>query len=294
MEHVPNIEELQRARDDLDAIELVAVGGFKAVFKATGAKRTEAVKLVYIPPESEEETSRDEIVARVKREIDVLRHCTSNKLVKLGSIEMETVSIGGHDYLIYSEEFLTGESLKQRISARYRPGLDELRILGFCLAEALQDIERTGHIHRDVKPGNVMATDLAERPFVLLDLGIAFKLRGTDLTLRGGGPPGTLRYMAPELLTPDYKNALDIRSDIYSAGVTIFEYAAGEHPIVGRAEDAVTTALAIIQRPAKKLQSLRGDLPEVFCSAIERCIKKLPALRYPNPKTLLQELEGIR
>ena len=294
MEHVPNIEDLKRARNDLGTIELLEVGGYKAVFKATLSDRTEAVKLVHIPPETEEETSREEIVARVKREINVLRLCKSNKLVKLASIAMETVSIGGHDYLIYSEEFLSGESLKQRIHARYRPNLDELLTLGFCLAEALQELETTGHIHRDIKPGNIMATVLEERRFVLLDLGIAFKLRGTDLTILGGGPPGTLRYMAPELLTPDYKNALDIRSDIYSAGVTIFEYAAGEHPIIRRGEDAVTTALAITQRAAKKLQSVRDDLPETFCGVVERCIKKFPALRYPNPKTLLHELEGIK
>src|ERR1043166_3535901 len=275
MEHVPTADDVQGAREDLDDIEFVDAGGFKAVFKATVVNRTEAVKLVYIPPESEEETSRDEIVARVKREGEVLRLCKTNKLVKLGSIAMGAVSIGGHDYLIYSEEFLPGESLKDHIRARYRPNLDELFTLGLCLAEALQDLEATGHIHRDIKPGNVLATGLAERPFVLLDLGIAFKLHGTDLTLRGGGPPGTLRYMAPELLTPDYKNALDIRSDLYSAGVTIFEYAAGEHPIIGRGEDIATTLLAITQRPAKKLNSLRQDLPDVFCALVERCIKKL-------------------
>src|SRR6266446_10789487 len=91
MEHVPTIEDLQLARNDLRAIELVDVGGFKAVFKAMLADHTEAVKVVYIPPEAEEETSRSEIVARVKREIEVLRVCKTNKLVKLGSIEMETI-----------------------------------------------------------------------------------------------------------------------------------------------------------------------------------------------------------
>jgi serine/threonine protein kinase len=294
MEHIPNIDDLRAARADLSAVELVATGGYKAVFKATVRGWTEAVKLVYIPPEAEEEMSRDEVVARVKREIDVLRLCKSNKLVKLGSINMEPVSIGGHDYLIYSEEFLAGESLKQQIQVRYRPAFEELRTLALCLVEALEELEAAGHIHRDIKHGNVIRTDLPDRAFILLDLGIAFKLQGTDLTLRGGGPPGTLRYTAPELLTPDYKNALDIRSDIYSAGVTIFEYAASEHPVIGRGEDIATTLLAITQRPPKKLGSLRQDLPEPFCALVERCIKKLPALRYPRPKALLQELEAIQ
>src|SRR5262249_27754956 len=100
MERVPTADDVHRARQDLDDIEFVDVGGFKAVFKATIVNRTEAVKLVYIPPESEEETSRDEIVARVKREVEALRLCKTNKLVKLGSIAMEAVSICEHDYLI--------------------------------------------------------------------------------------------------------------------------------------------------------------------------------------------------
>src|SRR2546428_9041349 len=97
--------------------------------------------------------------------------------------------------------------------------------------EAILEVERLGHIHRDVKTGNILALAQPERPFVLLDLGIAFKLHGTELTVRGGGPPGTLIYMAPELFRTDYKQVLDIRSDIYSAGVTLFEYAASDHPI---------------------------------------------------------------
>lgn len=291
MDYIPSAEDLQRTRSELEAVEFAAAGGFKAVFRAVVAGRIEAVKVVYIPPEAEEDSSRDEIVARVKREIDALRLCQTDRLVKLGSIELQGIAIGGHDYLLYSEEFLPGESLRDRLARGDRPDLAELLTLMQCLAEAIKAIDAINHIHRDIKPGNVVATGMAARPFVLLDLGIAFKLRGTELTVRGGGPPGTLAYMAPELLTPDYKSALDIRSDIYSAGVTVFEYAAGVHPIARRGEDALTTALRILQRPPVKLASIRQDLPESFCRLVDRCLRKLPALRFPNPQALLRALE---
>jgi serine/threonine protein kinase len=292
MEHIPSVDDLQRARPDLGQVEFVASGGFKAVFKATLRGRVEAVKIAYVPPEAEEDTSREEIVARVKREIDALRMCRTNRLVSLGSIDLQMITIGGRDYLIYSEEFLTGETLRVRIRNGYRPNFEELVLLTRCLIEALDAIAQIGHIHRDVKPGNIVATGDRERPFVLLDLGIAYKIHGTELTARGG-PPGTLLYIAPELFHPDYKSALDIRSDVYSAGVTIFEYATGAHPLARPDESEYTTVYRIVNHPPTRLAMLRSDLPEVFCRLVDRCVKKFPALRYPNPRTLLQELEEI-
>ncbi len=292
MDHIPNVDELQSVRPDLTQVEFVASGGFKAVFKAKLREQVEAVKVVYIPPEAEEETSREEIVARVKREIDALKLCCTNRLVSLGSIGLQMIKIGGRDYLIYSEEFLTGETLRFRIRNGERPNIEELVCLTRCLTEALEAIALIGHIHRDVKPGNVIATGNPARPFVLLDLGIAYKIHGTDLTGRGG-PPGTLLYMAPELFRPDYKSMLDIRSDIYSAGVTIFEYASGAHPLARTDESEYTTVYRIVYQPPTKLGTLRTDLPEAFCRMIDRCIKKLPALRYANPRALLQELQEV-
>jgi serine/threonine protein kinase len=292
MDHVPSINALQSARPDLSQVEFVASGGFKAVFKAMLRGQVEAVKVAYVPPEAEEDTSREEIVARVKREIDALKLCRTNRLVSLGSIELQMITIAGHDYLLYSEEFLAGETLRVRIRNGYQPSGEELVCLTRCLTEALDTIAQIGHLHRDVKPGNVITTGDPARPFVLLDLGIAYKIHGTDLTARGG-PPGTLLYMAPELFRPDYKSMLDIRSDIYSVGVTIFEYASGMHPLARHDESEYTTVYRIVNQPPTRLAALRTDLPEAFCRMIDRCIKKLPALRYPNPRALLQELEEV-
>jgi len=291
MEHKPDIDELRRLRPELAGLEFLREGGFKAVYKAEIRGRPEAVKVVYIPPEAEENGTRDEIIARVKREIDALGQCRTNHLVTLGSMALEPISVSGHDYLIYSEELLPGESLRQRIRAR--PNYQGLRVLMKCLMEALRAIEQSGHIHRDIKPDNVMVTGLPERPFVVLDLGIAFKLHGTELTARSAGPPGTMIYMAPELFQPQYKDVLDIRSDIYSAGVTVFEYAAGKHPFHHRGERDYTTVYRILHQQPAKLAGLRGDLPAPFCQVVDRCFKRRPALRYPTPAAVLRELEAM-
>jgi serine/threonine protein kinase len=267
MEHKPDIDQLRQARPELVGLQFLREGGFKAVYKSEIRGRLEAVKVVYLPPEAEEDGTREEIIARVKREIDALGQCRTNRLVTLGSLAMELISVGGYDYLIYSEELLPGESLRQRL--RTRPEFPELRVLTQCLMEALQAIEQSGHIHRDIKPDNVMVTGLPERPFVVLDLGIAFKLHGTELTARNAGAPGTVIYMAPELFLPQYKDVLDIRSDIYSAGVTVFEYAAGQHPFHRAGESDYTTVYRILNQQPAKLAAMRADLSGPFCQLVD-------------------------
>jgi serine/threonine protein kinase len=291
MEHKPTTEQLRQARPELGELDFLGEGGFKAVYRAKIRGRIEAVKVVYIPREAQGNASREEIIARVRREIGALERCHTNRLVALGSLALDAISIDVHDYFIYSEELLPGESLRQHMHAR--PDAQQLERLMRCLMEALRAIEQSGHIHRDIKPDNVMVTGLPERPFVVLDLGIAFKMHGTELTARGAGPPGTVIYMAPELFQPDYKDVLDIRSDIYSAGVTVFEYAAGQHPFYRPGERDYTTVYRILHQQPAKLADLRGDLPVPLCRMVDRCFRRLPALRYPNPAAALRELEAL-
>src|SRR5579859_308879 len=128
MEHVPTAAEIQAARPDLRDLEFVEAGGFKAVFKGRIGQQVEAIKVAYVPPAATEDSSREEIAHRVKREIEALRSCSGNRLVKLGSIELQTLSIAGRDYLLYSEEFLAGETLKSRIARGHRPTPDEVTV----------------------------------------------------------------------------------------------------------------------------------------------------------------------
>lgn len=298
MQNIPNADDIKSIKPIITSLDFIDSGGFKAVYRAIINGTTEALKLIYLPPNekesdhNEKESDREEIIARTQREIEALNKCNSPRLVKLGSFPLELMSIGGHDYLIYSEEFIIGESLESKISADYRPNYNELYTLTKSLMEALTAIEKINHIHRDIKPANIMKTNDPNRSFILLDLGVAYKIRGTDLTGHRG-PPGTLIYMAPELLQPDYKNSLDIRSDIYSAGVTIYEYASDKHPLAHPREDVGSTIYRILEQRPSMLIELRPDLPQEFCDIIDRCIKKLPALRFPNPRVVLNTLEEL-
>jgi len=271
-------------------------GGFKAVYTMKNARNVdEALKAIFIPrAESEQERlQRNQLIARAKREIAALSECSSAGIVKLGGIKAEMVELQHADYLVYSEEMLKGEPLASRL-APGSPQMDfeSLRLLLLTLVRLIGDLHAINYLHRDIKPDNIMDTGDPNRRFVALDMGIAYKLHGTDIT-QGPNPPGTLRYMAPELLGPNYKDSMDYRSEIYSAGLTVYVLASKSHPFAPMPEHAYATLYRIMNTHPQPLARLRPDLPQAFCQIIDRCIRKRAALRYSSIDILINEIERI-
>jgi len=290
---IPSVEGIQSALSLSETPVHIGTGGFKAVYRMETPSGPEAIKAVYVPPSGrEDDAARAQLIARAEREIEALGKCTSSALVKLGSLEPRLHSVEGHDYLIYGEEFLPGESLTSWITREPRPSLQKLIALFSSLVGLIRELSRAGYLHRDIKPANVMETGLADRPFVVLDLGIAFKMHGTELT-QGGGPPGTLLYMAPELLKPNYKDVMDFRCDLYAAGLTVYVVASGNHPFAPKPEHDYATAYRIMVQLPRPLAELRPDLPVKFCTIVDRCIRKKPALRYARPELVEYELQEV-
>lgn len=290
MEHLPDINQLKEILD-IESLSFVDQGSFKAVYKGYIRKKIEAIKVVYIPSNDEED--REELIGRVKREIETLDKCKSPEFVQLGSLPPESTYINDIEYIIYSEEFLDGVNLRTKIKQDHKPDIIELIKLTLCLLKAINILKENDLIHRDIKPDNTIKLKDTERPFVILDLGIAFKIHGTALTRNSMFRPGTLPYMAPEMFTPKFRETLDYRSDLYSAGVTIFEYASGIHPIRKRNDDDYTTMYRIVKYKPPPLSNLRPDLPSSFCKIIDQLIKKLPALRPASIEMLLRKIKEI-
>lgn len=291
MEHMPDINQLKEVLN-IESLSFIDQGGFKAVYKGYVQEKIEAIKVVYIPTNIDEE-DRVALIGRVKREIETLDKCKSQEFVQLGSLPPKAIYINNIEYIIYSEEFLDGVNLRTKIKQDHKPDIIELIKLTLCLLKAIKILKENDLIHRDIKPDNTIKLKNAERPFVILDLGIAFKIHGTALTRNSMFRPGTLPYMAPEMFTPKFRETLDYRSDLYSAGVTIFEYASGVHPIRKRDDDDYTTMYRIIKYKPPPLSSLRPDLPSSFCKIIDQLIKKLPALRPASIEMLLRKIKEI-
>jgi len=203
------------------------------------------------------------------------------------------IEIRGHDFVVYSEELLEGLTLVEQLRAGHRPAFVECVSLTMCLLDVITDLKANDLIHRDIKPGNIMSTDDDDRPFVVLDLGVAFKLHSSAITMNPDMRQGTLPYMAPEMFDPRFRELLDYRSDLYSAAVTVYQYAAGVHPIARRNEDDFTTMYRIALMKPEPLSTHRQDLPSQFCGIIDSLIRKKPALRPSNLAVLREQLEEL-
>jgi serine/threonine protein kinase len=253
--------------------------------------------VVQLPPSEQDEIGaafRKEAVGRIRREVDALAKCNVPQLVKLASIPATECRIGNNDYVVYSEEFLEGWDLwdLQR-NTRDLPSESELKTLLACLLRAIRELWGYGYIHRDIKPSNVMKLADQDRPFVLLDLGIAYSVHETALTYNPGEryPLATYRYMAPERAYPDMRDSLDYRSDLYSAALTVYEYAAKMHPYARDRDDTIQTITRALHDPAKPLKQYRSDLSDGFCDAMAQMLRKKPALRPSNLDRLIVDME---
>ena len=271
----------------------IGSGGFKTVYKGTVSGSSEVLKVISIPapddPSDKDQIRfQEECVSRVRREVGILSRCDTPYIVKLGSVPLGERIINGYTYSIYSEEFLDGPDLWALIKTKSDlPTEDEAKQLMRCLLEAIKEIWSMRFIHRDIKPANVMKLKDSERPFVLIDLGIAFGLLETGITLNGF--PRTNRYLAPEMANPDFRSNLDYRTDLYTTALTVFEYAAGIHPIAHDADDAIRTISRALHEPAKSLQDIRQDFSPAFCKLIDQLLKKKPALRPSNLDWLISQ-----
>jgi len=184
--------------------------------------------------------------------------------------------------------------LRNLIQIGNQPTIGELTKLARCLLRAVQDLVKQDIIHRDIKPDNVIETKLTNRPYVLLDLGIAFQIGGTQITRDRTRIPGTLYYIAPEMLDCEFRQNLDFRADLYDIGLTLYEYASSDNPFAHRRDPQYTTLYRIKTETPKPLSEHRPDLPMDFCVLVDQLLKKLPALRPSNISMLIKRMEEFQ
>jgi serine/threonine protein kinase len=294
----PSNDSVQTAFPQIQSITLIDTGGFKAVYRVTVNSKEEAFKLVAIPSffgNPDAESLRKEMIGRVRREVAALARCAGPETVKLGSMPLTDVKIGDANFVGYSEEFLAGNDLWKILNSGIpKPSESELKLLFATLLKGIRELWTNGYIHRDIKPKNVMKLDNPQRQFVLLDLGIAFSIQDTALTANPVErmPLATYRYLAPEMMNPNFRDTIDYRSDLYTAAMTVFEYGAQRHPLAQGHDDMMRTISRALRQPAKPLGELRPDLSNDFCQTIDQMLKKKPALRPANLNSLINRMEG--
>jgi serine/threonine protein kinase len=293
----PSNDLIRAAFPRIEALAPIDKGGFKVVYRVEMGGKTEAFKLILIPSyegNPDADSLRRESIGRVRREVMALSRCTGPEIVKLGSLPLTSVRIANADYVGYSEEFLDGKDLWNLLNSKVsQPPETELRLLFGTLLKAIRELWGYGYIHRDIKPKNVMRLASHARQFVLLDLGIAYSVQETGLTANPSQRiMATYRYLAPEMMTPNFRETIDFRCDLYTAAMTVFEYGAQRHPLAHDKDDMMRTISRALHQPAEPLIKLRPDLSIEFCQTIDQMLKKKPALRPANLNLLIDRMES--
>ncbi|HEY5899189.1 MAG TPA: protein kinase [Burkholderiales bacterium] len=173
------------------------------------------------------------------------------------------------DYAYLVMEFFEGGDLMKRLAGKPMPPLEALRVFRELMF-ALGDIHEKGILHRDLKPQNLMFRN--DGTLAILDFGIAKQIDAVDRTHQGE-ILGTPRYMSPEQVQG---RVLDLRTDIYSAGVLLYQMLTGRHLFEG--ETAVEVALHHLNTPAPALP----DQLQAYQRLLDKLVEKDREARFRN------------
>jgi serine/threonine-protein kinase len=179
-------------------------------------------------------------------------------------------------------EFIRGKELKTFFDAAERFDLKEAVRIMCELCDALDFAHQAGIVHRDIKPANVMLDHQARTK--LTDFGVA-RVTDSDKTsverTQAGTMIGTPAYMSPEQITG---GNTDRRTDVFSAGIILYQFLTGEKPFTG--SGAWTIAKKIIQEEPPLASSLNNAVTPLFDAVVNRALAKSPENRYQSARDL--------
>ena len=263
----------------------VASGGMATVYTATDERleRTVALKIIH-PAHAEDPHFLDRFTDEAKA-IARLTHPNVVAVYDQGVFE-------GLPYLVM--EYVRGHTLRALLSDRRRLGAQEsLAILEQMLA-AIGAAHRAGLVHRDVKPENVLVSEapsggsLVDAVVKVADFGLA---RAVEASVEDpdGQLMATAAYVAPELVTD---NKADPRTDVYAAGIVLFEMLTGRVPYDGErpAEIAWRHVDQDVPPPSKYV----AGLPTALDDLVARATRRDPAGRPTDAAALLAEVQAAR
>ncbi len=216
---------------------------------------------------------------RFRNEVLVARKLSHPNIVRTYNIGLTAE----HAFIVM--EHVAGTTLKARLVAEYPGGMPVAPaiavIMRICFA--LMHAHGTGIVHRDVKPDNVLCT--ATGDVKMSDFGLAATLRRQGHLTRIGQVIGSPYYMPPEQFAG---HPADVRSDIYSLGVLLYELLCGTVPF----SDASLFGLAQLHlaAPLPSREVFRSAPYDELWNVIVRCTKKDSAERYPSVEALLADL----
>jgi serine/threonine-protein kinase len=249
-------------------------GAMGVVYEGHDPMIDRIVALKTIRAENLQGEDAQEQLARFRREAQAAGRLTHPNIVGIYDF--------GEDAGTYfiAMEFVKGRELQSYLEANERFAMhDIVRIMGQLL-EALDYSHRHGVVHRDIKPSNIII--LADGTAKVADFGIA-RVESSNLT-QAGMVLGTPSYMSPEQFMGQ---TVDGRSDLFSAGVILYQLLTGEKPFTG----SVTTIMhKVLQEEPLPPSKLNVQVPRAFDAVIRKVLAKRPDERYQTAREFLDAI----
>jgi eukaryotic-like serine/threonine-protein kinase len=267
-------------------LRLIGEGGMGAVFEAEATRLHRRVAVKVMRPELNQDL---EIAARFQLEAQAAGRIGSRHIVDvldLGQLP------SGAPYMVM--EFLDGESLRARIERAGPMSPPEILDVALQLLEGVAAAHAAGIIHRDLKPDNVFLVKQSNgTTFVkILDFGISkFKDAGGSpnfAVTRTGALMGTPHYLAPEQASG--ASAVDPRTDLYAAGVILYECLTGALPYAAESFNELLFKIVLTPPIPVSERVPNADLGLVML--IERALQKQPHLRFQTAGDMKLALEA--
>src|SRR6516165_5825859 len=245
----------------------LGVGGMGEVYRARDTRLDRVVAIKILPPHLSEDPILRQRFEREAKAISSLNHPHICVLYDIGTQD-------GTQFLVM--ECVEGETLAKRLEKAHRSGV----------------------VHRDLKPGNIMLTSSGAK---LLDFGLAkaapplaaeatltaAATRTTPVTQQGT-IVGTFHYMSPEQVEG---KEVDARSDIFSFGTVLYEMVTGQRAFTGKSQ--LSVASAILEKDPEPISRLQPMTPPALDRTIRVCLSKDPEDRWQTARDLLLELKWI-
>jgi uncharacterized delta-60 repeat protein len=270
-------------------ISLLGIGGMGEVYLAEDTRLSRKIALKLLPAAFTTDRGRVRRFQQEARAASALNHPNIITIYETGEFQ------GRH---FIATEYIDGETLRQRMH-RTTLNLSETLDIAVQVASALAAAHQAGIVHRDIKPENIMLR--LDGYVKMLDFGLAKLLEQRSPDGDSGKPVpvetdtmpgllmGTAKYMSPEQARG---LKLDVRSDIFSLGVVIYEMLAGRVPFEG--ETRIDVVASLLKEDPAPLSQFVSDLPVELEQIISKALAKNRDERYQTVNEMLAAIKEFR